>query len=201
MKQIKTLLIIGTAAAAFAVTPAINAQVSSVKDQAVEIVKVAAQDKTYGSGTKGKTERAKSYGSDKAEGEAAKVKSQATEKAKSYGSGTKDGAVEKVKSQTTDKTYGSGKAEGEAVKAKATDKTYGSGKAKGEAVKAKATDKAYGSSTKDGAVEKAKSYGSGNKGTVKTSAPPAQAPAISCPAGTTAQSNGTCMITGNYKVN
>jgi hypothetical protein len=48
-----------------------------------------------------------------------------------------------------------------------------------------------------------------HQGTIKTSAPsygsgtPAAVPApavpvINCPTGTTAQANGTCMITGNY---
>lgn len=147
MKHIKKILIIGSAAAAFALTPAVSAQISSVsdvkgkavdtvKDEAVKKVKDVAKEKAYGSANK----------------------DGAVEKAKAYGSGSKDGAVDKVK--------------------------------------AKATDKAYGSGNKDGAVEKVKSYGSGDKGTVK-SAPATST--IACPSGTTAQPNGTCMITGNYK--
>ncbi|WP_026942526.1 hypothetical protein [Hellea balneolensis] len=41
-----------------------------------------------------------------------------------------------------------------------------------------------------------------SQGTIKTSAPTMTAPAtvnIACPAGTTAQANGTCMITGDYQ--
>ena len=151
MKNFKTLLIIGAATASFALSPALSAQVTgvkdkvvdSVKDEAVKRVKGAAKDKAL------ETVKGTGYGSGAVEG--AKKVEGAVEKAKAYGSGNKDGAVEKAK--------------------------------------------AYGSVNKDGAVEKAKAYGSGNK----AAAPAASVPAIACPAGTTAQPNGTCMITGNYK--
>ena len=41
-----------------------------------------------------------------------------------------------------------------------------------------------------------------HQGTIKTAAPMSSAPAavtVNCPSGTTAQANGTCMITGDYK--
>ncbi|MEP3888928.1 MAG: hypothetical protein ABJN69_00595 [Hellea sp.] len=41
-----------------------------------------------------------------------------------------------------------------------------------------------------------------HQGTIKTAAPMTSAPAavtVNCPAGTTAQANGTCMITGDYQ--
>ncbi len=136
MKNFKTLLIIGAATASFALSPALSAQVTGVKDKVVDSVKDEAVKRVKG---------------------AAKDKALETVKGTGYGSGAVEGAK---------------KVEGAVEKAKA-----------------------YGSGNKDGAVEKAKAYGSGNK----AAAPAASVPAIACPAGTTAQPNGTCMITGNYK--
>jgi len=123
----------------------------------------------------------------------------------------KDEAVKKVKDAAKDKAYGSAtKAASETVDAGTVEKAkaYGSGKAEGEVHDAADKAKAYGSGKAEGEVQKAKSYGSGNKGTVKSqgygsanqsTSTTTSSTAIACPAGTTAQPNGTCMITGDYK--
>jgi len=124
----------------------------------------------------------------------------------SYGSGTKakDAAVDKAKDVMMEKAEDAMMKEGDAMmKDKA--KSYGSG-AKAEDAMMKDKAKSYGSGAKaEDAMMKEKMM---KEDTIKTSAPtygsgtPAttQAPAINinCPAGTTAQANGTCMITGNY---
>ena len=111
------------------------------------------------------------------------AKSMMKDKAESYGSGTKDAMKDKAK----DASYGSGTKD--AMKDKAKDASYGSG-AKAEDVMMKEKNSSYGSG---GTVKSAPNYGSGT-----TTATTTAAPAINCPFGTTAQANGTCMITGNY---
>ena len=177
-----------------------------------------AQDKSYGSGTKAKDvavdkatdmakDKAKEMAGDKAgmvdpamkagehmmKGDSVKDaamkagKSEMKKKAKSYGSGTKteDAMMKKGDAMMKDKA-----------------KSYGSG-AKAEDAMMKKGDSMM---KKEDAMMKDKMM---HEGTIKTSAPsygsgtPAAAPApaapvINCPTGTTAQANGTCMITGNY---
>jgi len=184
-----------------------------------------AQDKSYGSGTKAKevavdkaTDMAKDKAKDMVGEEAGKMvdpamkagkhmmkgdsakdammkageseaKSMMKDKAKSYGSGTKaeDAMMKKGDAMMKDeaKSYGSG--------TKAKDAMMKEGDSM---MKEKATDvmmKKGDAMMKEGTIKtSAPSYGSG------TAAPAPAVPVLNCPAGTTAQPNGTCMITGNY---
>lgn len=115
----------------------------------------------------------------------------------------------------TAKSYGSGAVAGEAAKsmdakdAMTAGKVMMKGGSKEDAAMAVAKDKAKdammdkadGMMKKEmmqsGTVKSAPTYGSG------TAAPAATAPAttvtVNCPSGTTAQPNGTCMVTGDYQ--
>lgn len=127
------------------------------------------------------------------------------------GDSAKDAVIKAGTSEA--KSYGSGAVTGEAAKsmdakdAMTAGKVMMQGGSKEDAAMAVAKDKA-----KDAMMDKADGMMKKEmmpQGTIKTSAPsygsgtPAAAPApaapvINCPTGTTAQANGTCMITGNY---
>lgn len=132
------------------------------------------------------------------------------------GDSVKDAVIKAGTSEA--KSYGSGGVAGEAAKSLDAKDTVTAGKvlikggSKEEAALAVAKDNAKDAmmDKADGLLkDKAESYGSGT-GTIKSSAPaygsgttaPASAPAattINCPSGTTAQADGTCMVTGNYQ--
>ena len=175
-----------------------------------------AQDKSYGSGTKAKevaTDKATDMAKDKAKdmvGDKAGAMVDPAMKAGKHmmkGDSAKDAMMKagesEAKSMMKDKakSYGSG-TKAEDAMMKKEEKSYGSG-SKGDAMM-KDKAKSYGSGSKSDAMMKDKMM---DKGTIKTSTPsygsgaPAAAPAatLNCPAGTTAQANGTCMITGNYQ--
>ena len=106
----------------------------------------------------------------------------------SYGSGTKakDAAVDKAKDVMMEKAEDAMMEKGDAMMKEKT--SYGSGTKTEDAMMKKGD-----AMMKEGTIKSsAPSYGSGTT----TAAPTAQA--INCPFGTTAQPNGTCMITGNY---
>ena len=163
-------LVLGTAGIASA---QLGGLTDKAKDVAVDKAKDSAVDaaKSYGSGSIGSTTL-----SDKEKLKAGKVIIK--------GGSTKDAAMTIGKDRVEDA-------------AKETVKSYGSGTK--DAMKDKASS--YGSGTKDAAKE---SYGSGTSSTTTAPAPTSapistpSAPVIACPAGTTAQPNGTCMVTGNW---
>lgn len=172
---------------------------------------------SYGSGTKAKdavvdkaTDIAKDKAKDVVGDKAGAIVDPAVKAGENMikGDSVKDAVIKAGTSEA--KSYGSGGVAGEAAKsmdAKDTvtaSKVLIKGGSKEEAALAVAKDNA-----KDAMKDKAESYGSGT-GTIKSSAPaygsgttaPASAPAattINCPSGTTAQANGTCMVTGNYQ--
>jgi len=184
---------------------------------------------SYGSGTKAKdavvdkaTDIAKDKAKDVVGDKAGAIVDPAVKAGENMikGDSVKDAVIKAGTSEA--KSYGSGGVAGEAAKSMDAKDTVTAGKvlikggskeeaalavAKDNLLKDKATS--YGSGTKDAMKDKAESYGSGT-GTIKSSAPaygsgttaPASAPAattINCPSGTTAQANGTCMVTGNYQ--
>ena len=153
-----------------------------------------AQDNSYGSGTEAKdiaVDKVKDVAKDKAKdmvGDKAGMVDPAMkagehmmkDKAKSYGSGTKaeDSMMKEGASMMKDKamSHGSGATAGE----------------KGHSMMKKGDAMMKDTMQHQGTIKSsAPSYGSA------TSAAPAAT--INCPAGTTAQANGTCMITGNFQ--
>jgi len=197
---VASALILGTASMSYAQ----DAMVDKAKDVAVDKATDMAKDK------------AKDMAGDKA-GAMVDPAMKAGEHMMMKGDSAKDAVMKAGQSEV--KSYGSGAVAGEAAKSMDANDAVTAGKvmmqggSKEDAAMAVAKDKA-----KDAMTDKAKSYGSGMKdkmmqgGTIKTapssygSGTPAAAPApaapavtINCPAGTTAQANGTCMITGNYQ--
>lgn len=157
---------------------------------------------SYGSGTKVKdaaVDKATDMAKDKAKdmvGEKAGAMVDPAMKAGEHmmkGDSVKDAAMKagesEAKSMMKDKAESYGSGTKDAMKDKAKDASYGSG-AKAEDVMMKEKSSSYGSG---GTVKSAPNYGSGT-----TTATTTAAPAINCPFGTTAQPDGTCMITGNY---
>lgn len=154
-----------------------------------------AQDKSYGSGTKVKdaaVDKATDMAKDKAD---AMMKDKMMkdgevmmkDKAKSYGSGAKveDAMMKEGDAMMKDKMMKDGEV---MMKDKAT--SYGSGTKVEGAMMEKGDVMMKDKMMKEGTIKTGASYGSAT--------PAAAVPTINCPAGTTAQANGTCMITGNY---
>ena len=182
---------------------------------------------SYGSGTKAKdavvdkaTDIAKDKAKDVVGDKAGAIVDPAVKAGENMikGDSVKDAVIKAGTSEA--KSYGSGGVAGEAAKSMDAKDTVTAGKvlikggSKEEAALAVAKDNAKDAmmDKADGLLkDKATSYGSGSgTGTIKSSAPaygsgttaPASAPAattINCPSGTTAQADGTCMVTGNYQ--
>ena len=187
-----------------------------------------AQDKSYGSGTQAKdmaVDKAKDMATDKAKdmaGDKAGMVDPAMKVGEHMmkGDSVKDAAMKagqsEAKSMMKDKakSYGSGAVAGEAASMDGKDamtagKVMMQGGSTQDAAMAVAKDNA-----KDAMMGKAEGMVKDqmmHQGTIKTSAPsygsattavtsaPAAATTVNCPYGTTAQANGTCMITGDYK--
>lgn len=179
----------------------------------------AVAQSSYGSGTKAKevaVDKATDMAKDKAKdmvGDKAGAMVDPAMKAGEHmmkGDSAKDAMMKAGQSEV--KSYGSGAVTGEAAKsmdakdAMTAGKVMMNGGSKEEAAMAVAKDNAKDAMMdkadsmmkkemmQGGTIKSAPSYGSGT-------AAPAPAPAIpvlNCPAGTTAQANGTCMVTGNY---
>ena len=205
-------LVLGTASMSIAQNNSYGSG-TKAKDIAVDKAKDVAKDKAKDMvGDKaGMVDPAMKAGEHMMKGDSAKdamMKEGASmmkDKAKSYGSGTKaeDAMMKEGASMMKDKakSYGSGtKAEDSMMKEGASmmkDKamSHGSGATAGE--------KGHSMMKKGDAMMKDTMH---HQGTIKSSAPSygsatsaAPAATINCPAGTTAQANGTCMITGNYQ--
>lgn len=189
-----------------------TASVSFAQDSMTDKAKDMAVDKA--------TDMAKDKAKDMAGEKAGKMVDPAMNAGKHMmkGDSAKDAAMKAGESEMKKKakSYGSGAVAGEAAKsmdakdAMTAGKVMMKGGSKEDAAMAVAKDKA-----KDAMMDKAEGMMKKemmDKGTIKTSAPsygsgtPAAAPApaapvvtINCPAGTTAQANGTCMITGDYQ--
>lgn len=179
-------LIFGTATVSFAQ----DAMTDKAKDMAVDKAKDMAKDEAKKHmGTTG--EHAVDAGAHMMKGDSAKDaamkvgKSEAKNMAKDKLMG--EGASMATKSMDSDDMMTAGK-------------VMMKGGSKEDAAMAVAKDKA-----KDAVMGKAEGMVKDkmmHQGTIKTSAPTVTAPAavtVNCPAGTTAQANGTCMITGDYQ--
>ena len=220
MKLLKTTLIasaliLGTGSMALAQTSYGSGTKAkdAVVDKATDIAKDKAKD-VVGDKAGAFVDPAVKAGENMIKGDSVKdaVIKAGTSEAKSYGSGGVAG--EAAKSMDAKDTVTAGKvlikggSKEEAALAVAKDNAKDAMMDKADGLlKDKATS--YGSGTKDAMKDKAEPYGSGT-GTIKSSAPaygsgttaPASAPAattINCPSGTTAQADGTCMVTGNYQ--
>jgi len=162
------------------------------------------------------TDMAKDKAKDMVGDKAAKMVDPAAKVGKNMmkGDNMKDAAMKAGQSEA--KSYGSGAVAGEAAKsmdakdAMTAGKVMMKGGSKEDAAMAVAKDKAKdammdkadGMMKKEmmhsGTVKSAPSYGSGTAAPAAAPAAPAAA-TLNCPSGTTAQANGTCMVTGDYQ--
>lgn len=211
---VASALILGTASISFAQSS--YGSGTKVKDAAVDKATDMAKDKAkdmVGEKAGAMVDPAMKAGEHMMKGDSVKdaaMKAGQSE-AKSYGSGAVTGEAAKSMdakdAMTAGKVMMKGGSKEEAAMAVAKDNakdammdkadsmmkekasSYGSG-AKAEDVMMKEKNSSYGSG---GTVKSAPSHGSGTTTTTTTAAP-----SVNCPFGTTAQANGTCMITGNY---
>ena len=124
------------------------------------------------------------------------------------GKSTEEATIEVVTDKAKDRVNGiAGDAIGDKVGAPGT--SFGSStkefmQKKDDTIVDTAVDKAkgsatdYSSGTKDTTTTTGSSTSYGSSGTTTSTTTTTAAPAVSCPAGTTAQADGTCMITGSY---
>jgi len=190
MKLVKTLIIagltLGTAGTVFA-QDVVGAAKDVITDKATDVVKDKGADLAKGAVGTLSTEDKVDIG----------------KKVLLEGKSTEEATIEVVTDKAKDRVNGiAGDAIGDKVGAPGT--SFGSStkefmQKKDDTIVDTAVDKAkgsatdYSSGTKDTTTTTGSSTSYGSSGTTTTAAP-----AVSCPAGTTAQADGTCMITGNF---
>ena len=195
MKLVKTLIIagltLGTAGTVFA-QDVVGAAKDVVTDKATDVVKDKGADLVKGAVGTLSTEDKVDIG----------------KKVLLEGKSTEEATIEVVTDKAKDRVNGiAGDAIGDKVGAPGT--SFGSStkefmQKKDDTIVDTVVDKAkgsatdYSSGTKDTTTTTGSSTSYGSSGTTTSTTTTTAAPAVSCPAGTTAQADGTCMITGNF---